>query len=183
MTNASKRGIRRYSDLLTTGYIKTGVDGRKIFYPWGMLGNGYVFPSNDAYERLNDLLKIFTVVAITFVLPPTSAGNYLAATIMFVLTMAFYWSWMRFELPRLQRTQEKLTYRMSFTNFARLLPGWLVWVELILSLAFMAGGIAILITQPTQWMTGLVGILLFGTLAVMSAVALVLRRRLAREQC
>ena len=59
MTNELGHGLRRYSDMLTTGCIKTGPDGRKIVYPWGSIGNGYIIPSNDAYERLNDLLKIY----------------------------------------------------------------------------------------------------------------------------
>ena len=138
MTNVSDDGPRRYTDLLTTGCIKTGADGRKIFYPWGMLGNGYIIPSNDEYERLNDLLKVYMVVALLFILPSAVPGSDLAATIVAALALVFYWVWMRFELPGLQRTEEKLTYREGITNLARLLPGWLLWWKRSSALVFVA---------------------------------------------
>ena len=123
MTNATSHGVRRYSDLLTTGYIKTGADGRKIFYPWGIFGNGYAFPSNDAYERLNDLLKIFTVVALAIIMPVAVPGNYIAAVILAALSLIFYVVWISFEVRKLQRTDEKMTYGEGYTNLARLMPG------------------------------------------------------------
>ena len=123
MTNATDHGVRRYSDLLTTGYIKTGADGRKIFYPWGIFGNGYAFPSNDAYERLNDLLKIFTVVALAIIMPVAVPGNYIAAIILAALSLIFYVVWISFEVRKLQRTDEKMTYGEGYTNLARLMPG------------------------------------------------------------
>ena len=89
---------------------------------------------------------------------------------------------MRFELRGLQRTQERLTYREGITNLARLMPGWLLWVEAILTLVFVAAGILMLIIEPAKWMIALGGILFFGTGAVMFAAMLVLQRRLARGQ-
>jgi len=182
MTDSSNGGVRRYSDLLTTSLMKTGADGRKIFYPWGIFGSGYVFPTNDAYERLNDLLKVFWVVVLLFILPFVVRDSYFATTTWFILALAFYWGWMRFEQRALEPTQEKLTYRVSVTNFARLLPAWLIWVELILCLAFVAAGTLVLMIQPSQWMTWLGGIVFFGTGVVLCAVTLVQRRRAAREQ-
>lgn len=182
MTNASDQGVRRYSDILTTGYIKTGADGRKIFYPWGMLGNGYVFPSNAAYERLNDLLKIYTVVALAIILPVALPGQYLAAAILMALSLVFYAVWTSFELRALQRTEERLRYRDGIGNLARLIPGWFLWAAEIGALMFVAGGMVMLIAQPGQWMIALSSILFFGLCAVVYAVMLVLRRREAREQ-
>jgi hypothetical protein len=183
MTDGTDHGIRRYSDLLTTGYIKTGADGRKILYPWGMLGYGFIFPTDAAYERLNDLLKIFTVVALAIVMPSAIKGEYVATCILFILVMIFYQIWMRFELRRLQPAQEKLTLRASYTNFARLLPAWLVWVELILCLVLAATCVATLMIAPDQWMPALGGIVIFGAGVVLCAKTLVLRQRAAREQC
>jgi hypothetical protein len=182
MNNVSNGGVRRYSDLLTTGYIKTGADGHKIFYPWGMLGYGYIFPSDGAYERMNVRLKIFTVMSLALTLPPAVSGSYVAATGFMILVLACYWVWMCFELGRLQRTEEKLTYRVSFTNFARLLPAWLVWAELIACLVLVVGGAIALMISPAQWIIALGSILFFGAGVVLCAMTLVLRRRVAREQ-
>jgi hypothetical protein len=182
MTNGTEHGVRRYSDLLTTGCIKTGPDGRKIVYPWGKHGNGYIIPSNDAYERLNDLLKIYVVVGIWLLLPITIPGQYAFAAIVMALWLALYWIWMRFELRGLERTQERLTFREGFTNIARLMPGWLLWVEAILTLVFVAAGALMLIIEPAKWMIALAGIVFFGLGTVMSVAMLVMQRRLARGQ-
>ena len=62
---------------------------------------------------------------------------------------------------------------------ARLLPAWLIWVELIACLVFVAGGMAVLMIQPGQWMMALGGIVFFGAGVVLCAITLVLRRRAA----
>ena len=41
-----------YFDALTSSYFKTAADGRKLFFPWGVLGRGYLFDSDRDYERL-----------------------------------------------------------------------------------------------------------------------------------
>jgi hypothetical protein len=182
MTNATSHGVRRYSDLLTTGSIKTGADGHKIFYPWGVLGNGYIFPSDDAYERLNDLLKIFTVVALAIIMPVAVPGNYIAAVILAALSLIFYVVWTSFEVRKLQRTDEKMTYGEGYTNLARLMPGWLLWVLEVVSLLFVACGFIMLIVEPNRWIAALGAILLFGLCAVAYAFMLTRRRRMANAQ-
>jgi hypothetical protein len=182
MTNSSDDTVRRYSDLLTTGYIKTGTDGRKIFYPWGVFGKGYAFPSNAAYERLNDLLKIFTVVALAIILPVAVPGHYVAAVILVALSWIYYAVWTSFEVRKLQRTDEKLTYGEGMTNMAVLMPGWLLWPCAILSLLFVVAGIVMLITEPSRWMVALGTIVFFGLCTVVDAVMLVRRRRILNAQ-
>jgi hypothetical protein len=181
MTNASNGGVRRYSDLLTTGFIKTGADGRKIVYPWGRYGNGYIIPSNDAYERLNDLLKVYIVVGIWLFLPITIPGHYVFAAIIMALWLALYWIWMRIEMRGLERTRERLTYREGISNIARLTPRWLLWIEAILMSVFVVAGILSLIIEPGKWMISLAGIVFFGFGAVMFVAMLVMQRRLRAQ--
>ncbi len=33
-----------YFDGLTSGSFKTAEDGRRLFFPWGVLGSGYALP-------------------------------------------------------------------------------------------------------------------------------------------
>ena len=176
MTTSSTNGVRRYSDLLTTGYIKTGADGRKTFYPWGIFGKGYAFPSDAAYERLNDLLKIFTVITLAIIMPVAVPGNYGAAAALLGLSLVFYAIWISFEVRKLQRSDEKMNYVEGYTNVARLMPGWLLWVFEILSLLLLAGGIVMLVTEPSRWLAALGVILFFGLCAAVYAIMLVRRR-------
>jgi hypothetical protein len=181
MINASS-GVRRYSDLLTTGYIKTGADGRKILYPWGVFGKGYAFPSDAAYERLNDLLKIFTVISLAIIMPVGVPGNYGAAAALLGLSLVFYAIWIPFEVRKLQRTDEKMTYGEGYTNIARLMPGWLLWSLTITSLLFVACGLIMLVVEPSQWLIALGVILFFGLCAAADAIMLARRRRLLNAQ-
>lgn len=182
MTNTSNGAVRRYSDLLTAGYIKTGADGRKIFYPWGVFGKGYAFPSDAAYERLNDLLKIFVVVALAIILPVAVPGQHIAAIVLAALSLVFYAAWISFEVRKLQRTDERLAYSEGMTNMARLMPGWLLWTCEISALLFVVGGIVMLIAEPSQWMVAIFSIAFFGLCAAVDAFMLVQRRRFRKAQ-
>ena len=48
MTTSSDQHRRGYFNALTSGYFKTGADGRKLFFPWGIFGSGYAIPSDAA---------------------------------------------------------------------------------------------------------------------------------------
>ena len=182
MTIPSDTTVRRYSDLLTTGYIKTDADGRKILYPWGIFGKGYAFPSDAAYERLNDLLKIFTVITLAIIMPVGVPGNYGAAAALMGLSLIFYAVWISFEVRKLQRTDEKMNYIEGYTNIARLMPGWLLWTFEIVSLMFVAGGVIMLIVEPRRWLAALGAILFFGLCAAVYAIMLMRRRSPATTQ-
>jgi hypothetical protein len=182
MTNASNGGLRRYTDFLTAGCMKTDADGRKVFYPWGIFGSGYAFPSDAAYERLNDLLKIYMIVMFVLIVPVVSARQYVAAAIVAALTMAFQLIWTRIELRKLQRVEGKLTYGEALTNMARVIPGWFLWTCEIGSLVFVAGGFLMLVTEPSRWMAAVFAILFFGTCAVAYTFMLVKRRRSLNAQ-
>ena len=41
-----------YFDALTSGTFKTTPDGKRLFFPWGTLGRGYIVGTETDYERL-----------------------------------------------------------------------------------------------------------------------------------
>ena len=41
-----------YFDALTSGYFNIAPDGRKLFFPRGVLGRAYAIDSQQDYERL-----------------------------------------------------------------------------------------------------------------------------------
>ena len=111
-----------------------------------------------------------------------SPGLYLVAAIVMALGWPSTLAWMRFQLRGFQRTEERLTYHEGSTNLARLIPGWLLWIEQSRRFYSSPAGTLMLIIQPGQWMIALGGIVFFGLGAVMFARMLVLQRRLARGQ-
>jgi hypothetical protein len=68
-----------YFDALTSGYFKTAPDGRKLFFPWGVLGRGYTINSEPDYERLRRQVKAYTVVSLVLIVGVTALQAYVAA--------------------------------------------------------------------------------------------------------
>jgi hypothetical protein len=56
-----------YFDALTSGYCKTAPDGRKLFFPRGVLGRAYAIDSQQDYERLRRQVKTYTIVSLVLI--------------------------------------------------------------------------------------------------------------------
>jgi hypothetical protein len=50
---SGRRPDMGYFDVLTVGCFKTAQDERKLFFPWGILGRGYIIPSAAAAANQN----------------------------------------------------------------------------------------------------------------------------------
>jgi hypothetical protein len=61
-----------YFDFLTSSYFKAGRDGRKQFFPWGILGDGYTIASEQDYLRLQQQIKIYMIVSLVPVIGAAS---------------------------------------------------------------------------------------------------------------
>jgi hypothetical protein len=50
-----------YFDGIAANYFKTDGEGRHVFFPWGILGSGYLVPTDAEYERLRaTLVRMWT---------------------------------------------------------------------------------------------------------------------------
>jgi hypothetical protein len=168
---------RGYFNALTSGYFKTTEDGRRLFYPWGVLGRGYVIPSAEAYGRLHRRITIYQIVAMVLVVGAVAGGFYIAAFVIAALLIGFYVAWTSQLLRGLERSEERLSFDESMATRARAFgAGWLWFLEGI-SLLFVAAGVGMLFTEPGQWPVALASTAFFAFCAAMIARMLVLRRR------
>lgn len=55
-------------DAITNPYFKSAQDGRRLFFPWGVLGHGYVVSSQEEYERMRRRLGVFMTIWVLLVL-------------------------------------------------------------------------------------------------------------------
>jgi hypothetical protein len=166
-----------YFEALTSSSFKTTPDGRRLFFPWGPLGRGYVIASEQDYERLRQQIKTFLVVGLVAIIGFSVLQIYVAASIVTAFLMGFYLLWMRSLLSRLQRSDERLSLQESMTTQARLHSGAVLWLLEIASLVFVGGGVLILIATPADWLIALAAIVFFGLCAVAVGRMLVLRRQ------
>ena len=161
-------------------YFKTAADGGKLFFPWGVLGKGYVIGSDANYERIRGMRKIFLGISVVlivavlviqrrdpFALYAVAAG-YIAA----------YAMWTRFAVAGLLPAQERLTMREVIGSHPKAYSPFLLWPLEIGALLFVIGGIVVLMKDPSHWSSELGGIVFFGLCAVSFAYMLVLRASL-----
>jgi hypothetical protein len=168
-----------YFDALTSAYFKTTPDGRKLFFPWGVLGRGYAIDSEQDYERLRRQVKAYTIVSMVLVIGLAALRAYVGAVVIGALLISFYLGWMRYLLRGLHQSDERLSLQDSMTSQARAHSATGLWLLQIGALVFVALGIVMLVVDPDNWPTALGSIVFFGVCAGFAARLLVLRRRAA----
>jgi hypothetical protein len=172
-------------DALASSSFKTAAHGRRLFFPWGIWGRGYVIASEQDYQRLRQQIKTYYVVSLAVIIGSVVLKIYFGDVFMAVflgffvaVSLGFYLLWMRSLLPRLEPSSERLSREECMTTQARLHGAVGLWLLEIVALAFVGDGILLLILAPAQhWQTGLATIVLFGLCAIVVARMLVLRRR------
>src|SRR4051812_5384017 len=170
-----------YFDALTSRYFKTGPDGRQLFFPWGVLGRGYLLGSERDYDQLRQRLKIYAIVALVAIVGPAALQIPMASIVIAVLLVAFYFIWVSYLLRGLQASDEKLSWRESITSQAHAHSAVALWSLQVVSLGFVGIGVFILVVEPGKWLKALAAVVFFGLCAAVFAFMLVLRsRRTAR---
>ena len=147
-----------YFDGITSGSFKTTEDGRRLFFPWGVLGGGYAIASEPDYRRLRGQVKTYVIVTLMVVIASGLYAPYLAPLTAGVVLAGFYLIWMWRLLPRMQRSDEKLSLQESMTTQARAHSPTVLWSLEITSIIFVLSGIALLIFDPASRLTA-VGVL------------------------
>ena len=179
-TNTSDQAQRGYFNALTAGYFKTGADGRKLFFPWGTMGRGYAIPSQQHYERMHRQLKIYMIASLVLIIAPIAAQFYITGFIIAAALMIFYVAWTPFLKRGLEPSEERMSVRDNITTQARIHNKGMLWAMAIMSIAFVAAGIAMLIFDPRQWLVALGSIVFFGFCAIVIGRMIMLRQREAR---
>ena len=166
-----------YFEGLTSGSFKTTEDGRRLFFPWGVLGSGYVIASEPDYQRLRRQVKTYMVVTLAAVIASGMYDPYRAPLAAAAALVCFYLAWMWSALPRMERSDEKLSLRESMTTQARAHGPVVLWLLEIASIVFVMSGIAIFVFDPGSRLTALFCTAFFGLCAAKIARLIVLRNR------
>ena len=56
-----------YFDGLTDGVFKTDPEGKFLFYPWGVLGKGYVLPDDSKKQQLRKFITLWYKVSLPLI--------------------------------------------------------------------------------------------------------------------
>jgi hypothetical protein len=166
-----------YFDALASGAFKIGQDGRRLFFPWGVLGGGYVLASEQDYERLRRRVKIYIVVSLVLIIGASILHAYLVTAALVILLSVFYFIWTRIIVRGLEPAAERLSWNESMTTQAVTHGPAVLWALEIVSLVFVAAGVFLLVVEPADWFIPLAATAFFGLCAIAFARMLILRGR------
>jgi hypothetical protein len=168
-----------FFDALTSSSFKTGQDGRRLFFPWGVLARGYTIDSEQDYERLRRQVKGYMIVSLVLIIGLGSLKGNLASIVIAGLLIGFYSIWMLYLLGRLKRSDERLSLRESITSQAHAHSLVVLWLLEIGAITFVGAGILMFVVDSRNRLITLTAILFFGLCAAKTTHMLVLRHRAA----
>jgi hypothetical protein len=173
-----------YFEAIAASSFATDSQGRRLFYPWGVLGKGYVIPTDDDYRRLQTtLVRTYQILIPTMILLIVLAHRWMPL-VPFGPVLLFLFSypiWVRRVTSGWSRSAERISLRQQIANQAQYQSRSFLWPFLIFSLAFVAGGVGMIMEQH-NWQVGVAPILFFGFGAVLFSWMLISRRRIQNQR-
>lgn len=134
-----------YFNALASGIIKKDVQNRSIYYPWGVLGKGYVISSEEKETDIKNLVIRFyqCIFALIFVFL-LFKSLWLLVLLGVGLMGWFLLSNHRFTTG-LEVSQEKLTLKEAYTNSGKQHNLVVLWILLGVSVIFTSLGLLLLL--------------------------------------
>jgi hypothetical protein len=166
-----------YFDGLTSGSFKTAQDGRRLFFPWGYLGRGYVLASDQDADRLRRQLKTYYIVMLVGIVGTSGFHAFITSAVVAGLCIIFYALWARRQVANLQPAGEAMSFRDSSASQARAFGPRALWLLEICSLLFVAGGIFMYVDDPANRTMALFTTIFFGCCAASIGYMIVIRRQ------
>jgi hypothetical protein len=161
--SALKRMAVSYFQALIEGSFKTAADGQRLFYPWGVLGKGYVLPDALTERRIRKLLKVYHMVSLLLVISVVTtvqfSGFYYVLALIPVLMLVYGVGALSLT-RRLLTSGERLRLTESLANSGRTHSRAVLWSLFIVSVLFVVAGIGMILDRQVGM--GSLGILVFG---------------------
>ena len=171
-----------YFDALMSSWFKTLPDGRKLFYPRGAWGRGYIIASERDYKRLRQQIKVYLIVMVVLMIGASVSPGHLWILGLGVLLLGFYYLvFTPYCVRGLQPSDERLSLRDSYTNEARAFSSKRLWSMEVASIAFIGLGVLMLAFDPDSWLGAVAIIVIFVFSAAVFMWMLLLRRRASHQ--
>jgi hypothetical protein len=154
-----------YFDGLTDASFKKDSQGRDLFFPWGVLGSGYILQTAEQKEKFRKFFKkMYLVVFATIIV----VQSVFTAWYNVALLPVFY-LWFHFSIKKmtkgLERSTEKLKTSEAYKNSAKSHSLTTLILLEIAALIFVAGG-AFIINKGEKPIIGYFSIVFFGFCAI-----------------
>ncbi len=100
-------------------------------------------------------LKIYMIVSMVLIIAPIAAQYYVIGFAVSAALMIFYAAWTQFLKRGLEPSEERMSIGENMATQARIHNKGMLWAMEIVSILFVAAGIAMLVFDPKQWIIGL----------------------------
>lgn len=154
-----------YFDGLTDASFKTDAEGNSLFYPWGVMGAGYILPSEYKKNSIRTYIKRMYMIVLPAIILIQIVFGFLPNLILLAVYMIWYYLAVKKMTSDLTKSTVKLKTSEAYTNSAKShnLPT-LIFLS-ICSLVFVVMG-ALLIASGTGGFIGYFTVLFFGLCTV-----------------
>ena len=166
-----------YLDRSIKATFKKEGDGRLLFFPWGALARGYVITSDDDFERMRSLFKVFSLALLFSLAVSIALAFYIKVSpigfIPVVIATIFYGIWAHYN----SRGLHSLSMRESLTIHSREISVRFLWFSATVWALIVLSNMFKIISKPGEWLLPLISIVIFGHFAVIYMRMLFIRRR------
>jgi hypothetical protein len=137
-----------YFDGLASAIIKKDKDGKAVYYPWGVMGKGYILPTAEKETEIKNLVILmyqifFGIFFLQFVI--------IKSMIIFILLMIALLAWFLIKSNQITKdcpiSDEKLTLKEGYTNSAKAHNKTILWILFGVSVLFTLIGFAMLFSK------------------------------------
>jgi hypothetical protein len=135
-----------YFDGLASGIFKKNKQNQSVYYPWGVLGKGYVLPDTERETAIKNMVimfyQLFFAILIMFFIIFNNMLTFGIGTLGLVV-------WFLYKSKQLTKdcpvSTEKLTLKEGYTNSAKAHNMWVLYALLAVSVIFTLIGLVLLI--------------------------------------
>ncbi len=157
-----------YFDALTGSGFKKDDAGNIVFYPWGVFGKGRVLQDEETENKVREFIRRYYTISLPVIIIVGVTVSWVYALILLPVLFAWYYVKSRALIAGCAVTQDKLTLKQTYTNSAKVYNKKVLWLFLIFSILFGAGGLSMVFfgTSIRDKIISLLTFLFFGACAV-----------------
>lgn len=150
-----------YFDGLASGIIKKDKDNSPVYYPWGVLGKGYVLPDAERETAIKNMVILFYQIFFGVLFVHLFLLKSVPIFALLVVTLVIWFLIKSKQLTKdCPKSDEELTLKEGYTNSAKAHNKWILWICLVVSVFFTLAGIAFLMSGKIS--LGLMVTIVFG---------------------
>ena len=142
-----------YFDGLASGIIKKDKSDNAVYYPWGVLGKGYVLPNATRETAIKNMVILFYQIFLGMFFGHLFLLKNALIFAVLVIALVIWFLVKSHQLTEdCPKSDEKLTLKEGYTNSAKAHNKTVLWILFGVSIVFTIGAIALIFKGKTLFL-------------------------------